>query len=369
MVRLAWVSLSLFASLPLFASNWQERKAEALATQPVLRAAKQAGKVLVVDCTKGQSVQEAIDKNASPLEIEIHGLCIESVLIQDKVVTLRGVSPATDGIRSPTNNTAVIFVDSNGSRVENLALSNNSGRAVTFNRSTAVMSNCVIDGNNTASGTGPAVMVSNSSFVSASAVTASNNVRAVFHVNTNSSFFCHGCDFSNNGGFAAISNRGSLLSLLNSTVVQRDGIQSIFDSYADIDCVTEVSAHPCGMQATRRAAYVEIGGVVALFGSGDFTGRVEAHDNGNAQLLGARQIVGATEGPPQNFVTRFATMEVQDFPPVQSRVRATNVEHFGRMLIRNQSELNGAIVCTSKGDAWLDATVVQMPGSSVTGCN
>lgn len=372
MVRSTWVFLSLFATLPLVAADWQEIKQDKLAERPAFRAITTADKALVVDCTKGESVQAAVDKNASPVVIEIHGVCVEAVLIDAKDVTLRGLSSATDGLQSPTSTAAAVrIVDSGHSRLEKLSLSNSPGRAVAIVRSTVTMDGCRIDGNNSAPLTQGAVNLSES-FLDAYAITATGNVRRVFVIATNSNFFCHGCEFTNNGGFAAVSTRGSLLSLLNSTVSQLEGIQSTIDAYADIDCVSEVSTHPCSMQATRHAAYVELGGTVALYGAGDFTGRVEAHDRGGIQLYGARQIAGATVGDPRNFIDTFGTLQVfqSDFadPPVQSRLLATDISGFARVLVLDASNLDGNIACHDAGDAHIDPGVVRGVGTAVTGC-
>ena len=374
MVRSMRVILSLLVSLPLFAANWQELKQEARARRPVWRAAAAGAKALVVDCAKGESVQAAIDKSPSPVEIEIHGVCIESVVIDGKKVTLRGLSPATDGLQSPTTAAAIQILDSSSSRIENLSLSNNPGRALSLERSMLLLNNCTIDGNNAVANTQGAVNIFTQSHVDATAVRASNNVRRVFVVAYNSTLFCDGCEFTDNGGYAAHSTRGSMVSLLNSTVTQRDGIDATIDSYVDIDCVSEAPTHPCSMQATRRAAHVELGGTAVMYHAGDFTGRIEAFDRGGAQIFGARQLAGAQpgQGAPQNRIGRFATFEVYagffTDPPVQSRVMSTNVDNFGRMLVTDQSVVSGAIVCNGASDAFLEGTVIVAPGSTVTGC-
>ena len=376
MVRSAWVFLAFLTAMPLFAANWQEMKADALARLPVLRAARQAGKVLVVDCTKGESVQAAIDKNASPVEVEIHGVCIEAVRIDGKDVTLRGISPATDGLQSPTSALpAVLIVDTRASRLENLSLSNNPATALAMGRAVATMENCVINGNGT-SLTRPAVNVTDDSFLQATSITASGNLRRVLAANTGASIFCIDCDFSGNSGYVGTASRGGTVVLLSSTVTGRFGLQvNGSGSYADIDCISEPSAHPCSMQASRIALSVFSGGTAALFHAGDFTGRVEAHQNGMAHIYGARQlaVTAPGEGTPENFVTSFSTLHVstsfEDASPENSRVMTTQVNTFGRMLITETSTLNGAINCTAKGDAWLDPTVTLAPGSSVTGCN
>ena len=110
MFRRGLVFLVLF-SVPAFASDrWQELKSEASgATCRVARvAAAAATKTINVDCTKGDSVQEAIDKNSGAIVVEIRGVCIENVRVENRDVTLHGLSAASDGLQSPNTSPALV---------------------------------------------------------------------------------------------------------------------------------------------------------------------------------------------------------------------------------------------------------------------
>ena len=77
-----------------------------------------------VDCTKGQSIQSALDKgqgSAEPLAIKIRGTCDESVTIARDDVTLLGVDE-TSGI-SATTDTGVSILGGQRIRIKNLTLS------------------------------------------------------------------------------------------------------------------------------------------------------------------------------------------------------------------------------------------------------
>lgn len=376
MIRRGLVFLVLF-TVPVFANDWQELKSEGLTRrEPKRLEANAATKTIAVDCTKGDRVQDAIDKNDGEIVIEVRGVCVENIRVENRSVTLRGLNPASDGLQSPNTLPALVVDDSNATRVENLSLSNNPGSALQMLDSVVLLVNCVANNNNTTTPTlgGNAIVATNDSFLDATSLTMANNNRNAVLVQRGARFFCHGCDFTNNAGWAATAAQGGLLSLLRSTVTQRLGIRTNIDAYADIDCISEVSAHPCSMQATGRAAQAFSGGVTYLYGAGDFTGQVEAADRAVVALYGARQLATGQpgHGPSRNAVYSFghlyanAAFDVD--PHLSSRLMGTNASHFGRVLVTDDTEVAGAIQCESAADAWLDDTVVAAPGSSITGC-
>ncbi len=376
MIRRGLVFVVLF-TMPVFASQWLEKKTEALARRPTAGvAANTSTKSIDVDCTKGDKVQDAIDKNGGDIVVEIRGVCIENVIVDDRNVTLHGLSAANDGLQSANSSPALLVRDSDNTRVENLSLSNNPNTAMQIQDSFVTMVNCVANSNNASSPAGShAISASTDSFLDATNLTMANNSRGGVLAQRGSSFFCHGCDFTNNTGFAATANTGGLLSLLRSTVTQRFGVRAIMDSsYADIDCISEVSAHPCSMQATGRAAQAFSGGVAYLFGAGDFTGQVQADDRAVVGLYGARQLATGQpgQGPSRNSSSFhahiYANAAFEVVPALQSRLMGTDANTFARVLVTDTTEVAGTIQCASAADAWLDATVIDAPGSSITGC-
>jgi len=218
---------------------------------------------------------------------------------------------------------------------------------------------------------GVGLSVADGGLVDATGLTVSQNAGAGANVSKGAGFFCHGCDFVSNGGFAAVSANGGALSLLNSVVTGQNGLRSGLTSYADIDCITETSSHACSLNVTGRAAQAFSGGIAALYGTGNFAGQVGAGDHGTVQLIGARQLATAQpgQGPAANGVDGFATLVAGTDDVSQSQLfGTTNVSGFGRLLLRDATTLAGPIQCGSAGDAWLDPTIVKGPGAAISGC-
>jgi hypothetical protein len=325
-------------------------------------------KTVAVDCTVGQKIQAAIDREEGPLVVDVHGICDENVSIVRKNVTLRGVDPLTDGIDGvvAVPQFAALrlrYVES--AQVQNLTIRNGPLSGISAAFSTLVLQNSRITGH-----AGQGISATQGSIVDATGVTISQNGGAGVNVQTASRLFCHECDVTGNTGFAAVAMSGSVVSLLNSVVTGVRGLQS-FAAYVDIDCVTETSAHACGLNMTGRAALAGLGGVAAFFGGGDFTGQVEASDSGTIHILGARQLATGQPGlgPAQNSVDGFGKLIVAEESGMQSQLfGTTNVSGFGRALLRDETTLAGSIQCGSAGDAWLDPTVIAGPGAAVNGC-
>ncbi|MEO8349647.1 MAG: right-handed parallel beta-helix repeat-containing protein, partial [Acidobacteriota bacterium] len=325
-------------------------------------------KTVAVDCTMGQTIQAAIDREDGPLVVDVHGICEENVSIVRKNVTLRGVDPLTDGIDGVVavpQLAALRLRYVEFAQVQNLTIRNGPAAGISAAFSTLILENCRITGH-----AGQGISATQGTFVDATGTTISQNGGAAVNVQTASRLFCHGCDVTGNLGFAAVAMSGSVISLLNSVVTGQRGLQS-FDAYVDIDCVSETSAHACGLNMTGRAAQANVGGVAALFGAGDFTGQVSASDSGTIHILGARQLATGQPGlgPVQNGIDDFGKLIVAEESGMQSQLfGTTNVSGFGRALLRNASTLAGAIDCQSAGDAWIDGTVIKGPGAAVNGC-
>lgn len=326
-------------------------------------------KTVSVDCTMGQKIQAAIDREDGPLVIDVHGFCDENVNIVRKNVTLRGADPLTDGIDGVVSNpqlAALRFRYVEFALVQNLTIRNGPAAGVSAAFSVVLFENSRVIGHGS-----QGIAISQGTIVDASALEVSNNLGAAVNVQTASRLFCHGCDITGNGGFAAVVGTGGVLSFLNSVVTGQRGFQSSGHSYADIDCVTQASAHACSLMVTGRAAQAFLGGTVAFFGAGDFSGQVSAQDSATVHLLGARQLATGQPGmgPVQNDVGSFGKLIVAEESGLQSQLfGTTNVAGFGRVLVLNESTLAGPIVCSGAGDAWIDGTVIAGPGAAVTGC-
>lgn len=327
-------------------------------------------KTVAVDCTMGQKIQAAIEREDGPLVVDVHGFCEENVSIVRKNVTLRGVDPLTDGIDGVVTNpqfAALRYRYVESARVENLTVRNGPLSGISIAFSNLVLNNVRITGH-----AGQGIAATQGSFVDATGTTIAQNGSQGVNIQTASRFFCHECDVTGNGAFAATAGSGSVIALLNSVVTGQRGLQSNGYSYVDIDCISEKSAHPCSLNVTGRAVQAFLGATGALFGGGDFTGQLDAGDGATVHLLGARQLATGQPGlgPVTNSVSTFGTLVVGEIDELQSQLfGTTNVSRFGRVLVLDSSTLAGPIQCGSAGDAWIDPTVIEGPGAAVTGCD
>ena len=125
------------------------------------------------------------------------------------------------------------------------------------------------------------------------------------------------------------------------------------------------------MTVIGPAAIGTFSGTARLFGAGNFTGQLIADDRGTVRLNGSAQRLTSIDGAP-NIVDSLGEIIVSPLfdvgPPAQSVIRDTQAAHFARVLLTNDSILNGSIQCSGAGDAFLDPTVIRLPGSDVTGC-
>lgn len=358
--------LVFFLAVPLLAdlSRIEARKPR-MRPMPLAKA-PDGGKTIAVDCTKGESIQQAVDQAASGSTIEIHGLCTENVLVSRKELTLRGADPLTDGIQGAAGaDAALLFRYTQISNVANLSV-NGPTTGIALQYSGVLIDNCRLSNNGTSG-----LHVSSGSYTVATSCTLDNNQFGL-NVQRNSLAFCIRCTLTGNTGWAARALTGGFLSLLDSTVNGRNGLLSVNGSYADIDCVNEGSTM-CSMNATGRAALASAGGMAALFVARDFTGQVSADDHGEILLYGARQLATGQpgQGPNRNGVDSFATLWLEpyvDGTTEESRIKATHVDGFSRALVRGNAVIDGFIQCGSAGDAWLEPGVTGTPGTTVTGC-
>jgi hypothetical protein len=334
---------------------------------PDMPAARRPAAALVVNCNNGDSIQAAVDASFAPVEIQITGICVENVLIRDRDVSLRGTQkPSLDGIRSAVASIPALTV--RGSVIATIndlsfSMSARTGLAIRGG-ATMTINNCLFENNGTVG-----LRVDSGAFVVGNGLTFTANPGT----NTSTSdaqFFCIACDFSG-GGPAAVSTRGAIVSLNDSVVTGTLGIVADqVGAFVEFDCVSSNTPHPCSMTVTGPAAIGTFSGTAAITGAGNFTGQLIADDRGTVRLNGALQRTSSS-GPP-NIVDTLGEIIVSTLfdvtPPAPSLIRDTVATHFARVLLINDSILLGSIQCSGAADAFLDPTVVRLPGSTVTGC-
>jgi hypothetical protein len=335
---------------------------------PQMPAARPAAMTVGVNCNQGGSIQAAVDANPAPVEIRITGICVENVLVRDKDVTLRGTQkPSLDGIRSAIAATPALTVRGSViAEISDLSFSNSAGTGLAIRGgATMTVLNCLFENNGTLG-----LRVDSGAFVRGNGLTFTGNANS----NSNTSdaqFFCVACDF-NGGGPAAVSTRGAIVSLNDSVVTGSLGIVADeVGAFVDFDCVSVDTPHPCSLTVSGPAAIATFNGTARLLGAGNFTGQLIADERGTVRLTGALQRVGSSDGQP-NIVDTLGEIIVSPLfdvnPPAQSLILGTAAAHFARVLLTNDSILKGSIQCSGAADAFLDPTVIRLPGSSVTGC-
>lgn len=321
--------------------------------------------VVKVDCNAGGKVQAAVDANSAPLDIVITGICTENVLIRDKDVNLRGSSgdPTLDGIRGKLSTAPALTVRGTViATIKSLSFSNSPGQAVSIQAgANETISSCRFENNASI----PLQVISGATVIADSLTFNANTGRSI--AVSSAQFFCTSCDVSGNG-FALVASRGAIASLLDTVVTGGRGIfAGDGGTSADVDCASVVTPHPCMINVSGVAAEAVSGARATLLDTGDFTGQLLAEDGGTVSLIGARQTSGATNDA--DFFGRIvAEANVDVNPPTQSALRSTNAAHFARVLVTDNTVVQGAIQCTTAADAVLDGSVTVAQGAAITGC-
>ena len=312
-----------------------------------------------VDCSKGKSLQAAIDGAESGGVIEVRGLCHENVRIEGKALTLRGTDPNLDGIRGVAPAAGVVVdgvltvVYSDGTHVERLSIENGTQAGVQLFYAQVTMDDCRVS-SNAAGG----IRASAGSSLAGSRLVLADNGGNGLLANRGAGAFCVECELSGNSGFAAHAARGALLSLLDSTVSGTSGILSQVGAYADVDCLTEATTHLCSLGATAPAAIAFDRSVAALLGVEEFTGSLEAEQDSQVALFDSTQLSASG-----NFAGDFSRLMVDG-----SRLRGgTVLAGFARALLV-AATVDGSVTCGDAADAVATGGLTLTPGSSVSGC-
>lgn len=321
--------------------------------------------VVNVNCTTGGKVQAAIDANTPPFDVVITGICYENVILRDKDVNLRSGSgdPTFNGIRGRLSTAPALTVRGTLiGTIANLSFSNSAGLGVSIQAgANETLTNCRFENNG---GSGLQV-ISQASVVATSLTFTANTGKSI--AVSDAQFFCTACDVSGNG-FALSATRGAIASLLDTVVTGGRGIIATDGgSSADIDCANGGTTHPCSLNVSGVAAEASTGARATLFDAGDFTGQLMAEDGGTVSLVGARQ-TSPVANDADFFGRIIAEADVDRNPSPQSSLAATNAAHFARVLVTDNTTVQGSIQCTAAADAVLDPTVTIAQGAAITGC-
>lgn len=327
-----------------------------------------------VDCTKKSELQKTIQAADNGDVIEIIGICTENILIEGKGLTLigadtqgphgiTGVLESTDGVR---------IQNSIGTHLEGLQIYNPHYTGVRIRQhSTVTMRDCEVS--NTAGGNGTGIWVQEMSDLVGYGLRLDNNYRGL-GAYSHSDARCAECDLNGSTRAAAISWKGSLVTLLDSVVTGQRGIRALESSYIDFDCLSHDSTHDCSLEADIWAGLASWQSTVVFYHSGDFSGWLRAEDRSKVHLLGARQLVN----PSQNAIQDNSSLRVEegvskdpgtgDYVPENSRVIGeTYIAEFSNGLFYDSStELVGELTCNSGGDAVVEIGI-DMSGLTING--
>jgi hypothetical protein len=226
---------------------------------------------------------------------------------------------------------------------------------------------------NSADGNGTGIWVQEMSELVGYGLRLDNNYRglgAILH----SDVRCAECDLNDNTSAAAISWKGSLVTLLDSVVTGQRGIRALESSYIDIDCLSHDSTHDCSLEVDIWAGVASWQSTVVFYNSGDFSGWLLADDRSKIHLLGARQ----QNNPRQNTIGDNSALRVESglsfdsgtgtYVQENSRVVGdTYIHEFSNALFYGlDTELIGTLTCNSGGDAVVE-TGIDMSGLTVNG--
>lgn len=327
-------------------------------------------KTYKASCDKGAVLQKVIDGAVSGDTIEISGICMGNITIRDKALTLTGSGPGPNGITGTAANTDGVRIEnSRGTHFENLTISNPffTGVRILF-QSDVTMTDCTVS--NISGGAGTAIWTHDSSYFSGTRLRLEGNLRGLGASNE-SRVWCHECDLLNNGsaefgGWAASAWQTSQITLLDSVVTGRRGLDARRYSYIDIDCVSYTSPHDCSLAVSDVAALAFVHSTANLYEAGDFTGRLWALDHAEVQLGGARQT--ALSGV--NYIDSASSLRVEGGSTGHSRLTGdTIVSGFSHALFYGaDTVLDGSLGCDAGGDAWVEPGI-DMSSYTVSGCD
>jgi hypothetical protein len=337
-------------------------------------------KTYKVDCTKNGKLQSTINSAVDGDAIEITGICQENIVIRDKRLTLVGAStPGPHGITGVAPLTDALHIQhgisesqqnvETGTVVQGLTISNPHFTCVRITFQSLVEMTDV-KASDCGAGAATGIWVQEGSRFFGLRLTLNNNLRG-FGATQYSRAICEECDLNGNVNWAASSWDHSTVSLLDSAVNGTRGLQANQYSYIDIDCPSVVSEHVCHLNATAIAGQVFGYSTVAFYGAGEFSGRFQAFDRSQVQLLGARQQSGSP-----NLLFGNSSLRVEPFFDGENEVESsrlqgeTQVNEFSQAVLHGDSTvLDGSLFCSEGGDASVDGAVDLTGGAVIDGCD
>ena len=327
-----------------------------------------------VDCTKGQSINKALEKHpkAKNLTVEITGMCSENVLVTRDLVTLHGTDPASDGISAVDNtesiDAAVWVRGAHLVTLENLKLTGGFSGLLATEASLPHLRvvNCRLEGNSAYG------MQLQASLVEVTDSVFGPNGNANAGVFAGSRFQCSNCTLADPQGSGALGSlRLNVLMfaasriLFDNCTVTNGGIQSD-DSLVLITDSSLAQFTPNGGSLNASSASSVVLTRVQV------TGTMRFNQGTNAQLLGVTQT--PVVGSPPNFVDDNAFVRIADASPaaggppsIASVVLGFQLRNFSNFSLLQTSQISGNLNCGLGANAFCSTPATSVSGISNCG--
>lgn len=347
--------------------NWPSTTAEFLPVSPLK---EKTSATVAVDCTKGESINEALTKSpgARNLTIEITGLCTENVVVTRDHVTLHGTNPANDGIQADLNDeisdVALWVRGAELVTVENLKLTGGFSGLLAGNigLTNLRLVNCRLEGN---SANGAQI---ENALVQAEDTTFSTNGNINAAIFAGSRLQCTNCTFADPQGSGPSGTiRANVLAftanrvLLTGCTLTNGGITS--DDSLILATDSTISGLPPG------------GNTIFAFGSSAIVltrvtvnGSMNLSQGANVQLLGVTQVTTINNVMDDSAYVRIgdASPAAGGPPSIPSTLRGFVIRNFSKVSLLQTSNITGNFSCSQGADAFC-TTPANISGTSNCG--
>lgn len=347
--------------------NWPSAAADFLSPKPLK---DKTTATVAVDCTKGESINEALTKSplARNLTIEINGMCVENVVVTRDHVTLHGTNPANDGIQADFNDeftdVALWVRGAELVTVENLKLTGGFSGLLAGNISLTNLHliNCRLEGN---AAYGAQIQ---GALVQADNTTFSTNGNTNVGVFSGSRLQCTGCILADPVGSGplgttrlnAIAFTATRLLLFSSTVT--NGPITSDDSFVLITDSTIT-----GLAPGNNTIFAFGSSAIALTRV-TVNGSMTFNQGANVQLLGVTQVTTINNQMDDRAYVRIgdASPAAGGPPSIPSTLRGFIIRNFSKVSLLQTSSITGNFNCNQGADAFC-TTPANISGTSNCG--
>ena len=309
-------------------------------------------KQIDVECAKGDSINDALDRRDTELLINIIGICTEDVMVARDRVTLRGTDPAVDGIQAATIDDpygAALFI--RGARrvaVENLQLTGakHAGLLIEDSRRDVVLRNLWIEGNKESG-----LLASNSLVVGFDLWITGNGIFGV-GLSETALLRCEDCTIADNPaagqGFGLVASAGALATLTRGSISAQFPLTLRYNSVATVT----------GTTLTGYVAVNASGSANVTLSNANIDGSIRADGDSQIELRNSQQVFNPVPGG--NVVSGASQMTVTAGSIL---IGETAFDEFSNGIFGQGSTLE-TLTCATGSDVMCHANV----GKSTSSC-